>query len=115
MSVSMLTACVQGAADRSATTAQDSSASETRSSAPAQGLRLIVQFSTPAPAQDEALLQSLQSQTLARVRYLTSLSNDTHVYLFQPAPGQTQAQLLQRLGKMPSVVRTEIDFKTKPN
>lgn len=112
-SVSILAACVQGAVDSSATTAQGHRTSETHSSAPAQGLRLIVQFSAPAPVQDEALLQSLQDQTLARVRYLSSLSNDTHVYLFQPAPGQTQAQLLQRLGAMPSVVRTEIDLKTK--
>lgn len=78
-------------------------------------LRVIVQFSPSTPMQEEALLQSLQAQTQAKVRFITAVSEDTHVYLFQPASGQTQAQLLQRLGAMPSVLRAEIDLKAKPH
>lgn len=113
--VCALAACAQGGVDRPTTSAQSQRASDSLTTTPTPPLRVIVQFSPPTPMQDEALLQSLQAQTQAKVRFITAMSKDTHVYLFQPASGQTQAQLLQRLGAMPSVLRAELDLKAKPH
>lgn len=82
--------------------------------APAASLapvRIILQFKSPTAYQSDAVLHTLQTQTQAQVRYITSVSRDTHVYHFQPAAGHTYAQLLERLSSLPMVARVEIDQK----
>ena len=49
----------------------------------------------------------------ARVRYLSAVSGDTHVYSVQLPPDQSAAPVLQRLGSLPTVTRVELDPKAK--
>ena len=76
-------------------------------------VRVILQFNRPTDYQSEPWLNTLQAQTQAQVHYIAAVSNDTHVYRFQPAAGDTYAQLLQRLSALPEVLRVELDQKVK--
>ncbi len=77
----------------------------------ASPLRVILQFNKSGPYSDPAFLKELQTQSHAQVRYITAVSGDTHVYSIQPDAGQSQALVLQRLGRMPIVIHVEVDQK----
>lgn len=73
-------------------------------------LRIIVSFRDTVDFRSEAVLQMLQKHTQARrVAFVSSVHDNTHVYLFDAAHGQTQAQLLQALQKLPLIRYAEID------
>jgi hypothetical protein len=74
-----------------------------------------VQFKGLLAFQDDAFLKRIQTQTQARAHYITAVFEDTHVYSFQPAMGQSYAQLLKRLRAMPEVARVEMDHKATAN
>lgn len=74
-------------------------------------VRVIVQFKQPGAFSDDAFLKSLEQQVQAPVRYLTSVSPDTHVYGVQLPADQAPTAALQRLGALPSVARVELDDK----
>ncbi|MHB1248146.1 MAG: hypothetical protein ACYCZL_01855 [Polaromonas sp.] len=80
-----------------------------------QSLRVIVKFRQTVPYRDDAFLQSIALQIQARVAYLGSVSPDTHVYRIEPQPGQSQADILQRLSEIPSVLRVETDTVARPS
>jgi hypothetical protein len=78
-------------------------------------IRVILQFrSTTTAFASAAFLQQLKAQTGAPVRYLASVSNDTHVYSFAPTPGQTDAQIVEQLRSMPALSRVSLDQKVRP-
>jgi hypothetical protein len=72
-------------------------------------LRVIVQFNQPVAFDDPAFLKTLQDQAQAKVRYLSAISGDTHVYSLQLPADQSAAPALQRLATLPSVTRVELD------
>lgn len=76
-------------------------------------VRVIVQFKQPGAFSDDAFLKSLEQQVQAPVRYLTSVSPDTHVYGVQLPADQAPTAALQRLGALPSVARVELDDKAR--
>ncbi len=80
-----------------------------------QALRVIVKFRQTVPYRDDAFLQSIALQIQARIAYLGSVSPDTHVYRIEPLPGQSQADILQRLSEIPSVLRVETDTVARPS
>lgn len=83
--------------------------------APLGPIRVILRLrSTTTAFASVAFLQQLQAQTGAPVHYLASVSNDTHVYSFAPTPGQTYAQIVERLRNMPAVSRVSLDQKLPP-
>lgn len=80
-----------------------------------QALRVIVTFRWEAPYRDAAFLQAMARQTQARIAYISSVSLDTHVYRVEPRLGQSQADLLQSLSGIPSVLRVEVDAVARPS
>lgn len=80
-----------------------------------QALRVIVKFRQTVPYRDAAFLQGIAQQIHARITYISSVSLDTHVYLIEPQPGQSQAELLRRLSDLPSVLRVEADAVAQPS
>lgn len=80
-----------------------------------QALRVIVKFGQPVPFRDADFLHSIALQIHARVAYLGSVSLDTHVYRIEPQPGQSQADILQRLSEIPSVLHVETDTVARPS
>ena len=111
--VSCLLACAQSVPGNSPGSAVNTNTPA--SMVPLPAVRVVVQFNPPVAFQSAYFLQKLQVQTQAQVRYLGGVSQDTHVYNFQPLAGQTYAQLLQRLSAMPEVARVELDQKAKAN
>jgi hypothetical protein len=76
-------------------------------------LRVIVQFNQPVAFKDPAFLKTVQDHAQARVRYITAVSGDTHVYSVQLPAEQNAAPVLQRLATLPNVTRVELDQKVK--
>lgn len=107
-----LTACTQGAhsvAPSSASSGQNTGLAQ------AAPIRVILQLrSSSAAFASTAFLQQLQTQTGASVHYIVSVSNDTHVYSFAPAPGQNYAQIAAKLYNMPVVSQVTLDQKMPP-
>ena len=78
-----------------------------------QPVRVIVKFSRAVQYRSDVFLQDMQERTKARVSYLSSVSQDTHVYQLEPQAGQSAAETLQRLGALPFVLRVEMDIRVK--
>jgi hypothetical protein len=110
-----LTACAQDASTASHASKQTDKTNALPQSAPLEPIRVILQLrSSSTDFASAAFLQQLQAQTEAPVHYLASVSNDTHVYSFAPAPGQTYAQIVERLRSLPAVARVSLDQKISP-
>lgn len=111
-----LAACAQHVNDPSSATSVGSGTSAEKAAIAAQlpAARVIVQFKQTVAFQSPELLQRLQDHTQSQVGYIASVSNETHVYRFQPMPGQTLEHILLNLKAMPEVVRVELDKKIKP-
>ncbi len=117
VSVCVLTACAKGAPEWAAQVPPPPDVTE-QIDAPSKPsglatLRVIVQFNQPVAFKDPAFLKTLQDHAQARVRYLSAVSGDTHVYSVQLPPDQSAAPVLQRLGSLPTVTRVELDPKAK--
>lgn len=78
-----------------------------------QPVRVIVKFSEAVQYRNDVFLQDMQERIKARVSYLSSVSQDTHVYQLEPRAGQSATETLQRLGTLPFVLRVEMDAKVK--
>lgn len=78
-------------------------------------LRVIVQFKENVAYADPTFVNTLQTQARMQVKYISSVSADTHVYSLQLPANQEPGVALQRLGALPSVARVEIDEKVKAN
>lgn len=76
---------------------------------PTQAARVIVEFKQAVPYRSEAFVAALGQAAQARLAYVASVSDDTHVYQVTPLAGQTLASALGRLNAQASVKRTEID------
>lgn len=76
-------------------------------------LRVMVQFKESVAGDDANVLQVLQAQSGGPLRFLSSVSTDTHVYSLQLAANQDVAQALQRLATAPGVKRVERDQNVK--
>jgi hypothetical protein len=74
---------------------------------------VIVKFRQAVPVQSAAFLQGLQEQTGSQVHYIVSSSDTTHVFTFQPALGQSYAQLMANITALPQVERAELDEKAR--
>ena len=72
-------------------------------------LRVIIQFRGTGTGREPALLAGLSRQAQAPVRYVASVSPDTHVYRVEPAAGQRTDEVLARLRAMPGVAFAELD------
>ncbi|GEM_PF-4839178 len=81
----------------------------------AQTLRVIVKFRRTMPFLDAAFLQDMAQQIHARITYISSVAPDTQVYQIEPEPGQSRADILQRLANLPSVLWVEPDAVAKPS
>ena len=79
-----------------------------------KAVRAIVKFRQIVAYRDPAFVQSLSQQTQARVSYVSSISEDTHVYLIEPLGMHDTAGALRRLGSLPSVLWVELDRKVTP-
>ena len=79
-----------------------------------KAVRAIVKFRQIVAYRDPVFVQSLSQQTQARVSYVSSISEDTHVYLIEPLGMDDSVGALARLGKSPSVLSVELDRKAKP-
>ncbi len=79
-----------------------------------QPLRIVVRFRTAVPYQDAAYLQGLGQQVRAELRYVASVSPDTHVYLLQAQAGQASTDILKRLASQPAVLWVEPDRRASP-
>ncbi len=84
----------------------DPSATET-------SLRVIIQFKESVAGDDANVILSLQANSTGQVRFLSTVSSDTHVYSLSLAPGQDVAQALFRLAAAPGVKRVERDQAIK--
>ena len=78
-----------------------------------QPVRVIVKFSQAVQYRSDVFLQDMQERIKARVSYLSSVSQDTHVYQLEPQAGQSAAETLRRLGALPFVLRVEMDARVK--
>lgn len=79
-----------------------------------KAVRAIVKFRQIVAYRDPAFVQSLSQQTQARVSYVSSISEDTHVYLIEPLGMHDTVGALTRLGRLPSVLWVELDRKVTP-
>lgn len=82
--------------------------------AEAQPLRVIVRFRTAVPYRDATYLRDMGQQVQAELRYVASVSPDTHVYLLQAQPGLGSADTLKRLASQPAVLWVERDRLATP-
>lgn len=87
----------------------------TVASATEQPVRVIVKFSTTVAYRDPAFLQDLARQIQARLSYVASVSERTHVYLLVPLPGQPMADAITRLMHLPTVESVERDAIATPS
>ncbi len=78
-------------------------------------MRVIVKFRQTVPYRDAAFLQDIAQHIHGRIAYISSVSLDTHVYQVEPQPGQSQADILQSLAAIPSVLRVEADAMAQPS
>ena len=76
-----------------------------------KAVRAIVKFRQIVAYRDPAFVQSLSQQTQARISYVSSISEDTHVYLIEPLGTRDTAGVLTQLGKLPNVMWVELDKK----
>ena len=107
-----LTACAQDVDTAHTAPVQTGNSTGLAQTAQLGPIRVILQLrSTSTAFASAAFLQQLQAQTGAPVHYLASVSNDTHVYSIAPKPGQTYAQIVERLRNMPAVSRVSLDQK----
>jgi hypothetical protein len=115
--VCVLTACAKGATEWAANVPPPPNMAELADKAASPSglatLRVIVQFNQPVAFSDPVFLKTLQDHAQARVRYITAVSGDTHVYSVQLPADQSVPPVLQRLGTLPSVTRVELDPKAK--
>ena len=79
-----------------------------------KAVRAIVKFRQIVAYRDPVFVQSLSQQTQARVSYVSSISEDTHVYLIEPLGMDDSVGALARLGKSPGVLSVELDRKATP-
>ena len=109
-----LSACSQAtlAADPLHPAQSRSSVSENPSRS--QSLRVIVKFRKPVPYRELAFLQGMGEKIHAPVRYVSSVSPDTHVYQIDTQPGQSSVDILTLLGNVPEVLLVEADAVAKP-
>ena len=111
-----LVACAQATYDWSADTLPPPNLVDVtgrESPGSAAPVRVIVQFHTPIAGDDAPTMQALQAQAQSQMRYLSSVSTDTHVYSLQLPPSQDPARALQRLAAHPAVKRVERDLAVK--
>ena len=80
----------------------------------AKPMRVIVKFRQTVPYRDAVFLHDIAQHIHGRITYLSSVSLDTHVYQIVPEPGQSQADILQNLGVISSVLRVEADAMAQP-
>lgn len=80
-----------------------------------RSLRVIVQFKTGVAFNSESLLKELSQQAGASVRYMASVSQDTHVYAIQVHPYQEPNSVLSSLSALPAVARVEQDNLVQKN
>lgn len=81
---------------------------------PRQAWRVIVQFRPGVAYRDSAFLQAMGEKVQARIVYLASVSDDTHVYRIEPRAGLSEAEMVRRLAGLPSVRHAEIDARVRP-
>lgn len=74
-----------------------------------QALRLIVKFRQAVPYRDKTFLQDIGLKINAHITYLSSVSEDTHVYQAIPQRGQSSADILRSLSGIPLVLQVEAD------
>ena len=79
-----------------------------------KAVRAIVKFRQIVAYRDPAFVQSLSQQIQARVSYVSSISEDTHVYLIEPLAVHDTAGAFRRLGSVPTVLWVELDRKVTP-
>lgn len=72
-------------------------------------VRVIVKFRRAVPYRDPAFLQDITQQIQARLSYVASVSEDTHVYLLEPLAGHNSAEALKRLANLSTVLSVELD------
>lgn len=82
--------------------------------APRQALRVIVRFRPGAPYRDGAFLQAMGQKVQARITYLASVSDDTHVYRIEPGTGLGEAEMVRRLADLPPVLCAEPEARVRP-
>jgi hypothetical protein len=78
-------------------------------------LRVIVQFKGAAAPNSERLLKELSRQAQAPVRYMASVSPDTHVYAIELRQNQDPRSVLESLSSLSGVARVEEDGVVKIN
>lgn len=76
-------------------------------------LRVIVQFNQPVAFREPAFVHTLEQQAQARMRYLTPVSGDTHVYSMELPADQDATPALARLSALPNVTRVELDQRVR--
>lgn len=110
-----LTACSPAATAPATTSMQGSPPPAPTKPADAQALRVVVKFRRAVPFLDAAFLRDMGRQIRARVAYISSVAPDIHAYRIEPEPGQSHADILQRLAGLPSVLRVEADAVARPS
>lgn len=78
-------------------------------------LRVIVQFMRAVDYNSERFLKDLSRQAKAPVRYIASVSQDTHVYAIELHPDQGSQGVLKSLSALPGVARVEEDGVVRIN
>ncbi len=76
-------------------------------------LRVIVQFNQPVAFRDAGFVRTLEQQAQARMRYLTAVSGDTHVYSMELPADQNATPAIARLSALPNVTRVELDQRVR--
>ncbi len=76
-------------------------------------LRVIVQFNQPVAFREPAFVHTLEQQAQARMRYLTAVSGDTHVYSMELPADQNATPAIARLSALPNVTRVELDQRVR--
>lgn len=79
-----------------------------------QSLRVIVTFRQTVPHHELTYLEGLGKKIHASVRYISSVSPDTHVYRVDTQPGQNSTDILKLLGDVPEVLSVEADAVIQP-
>jgi len=109
-SVFVMLACAQGTTSALTAISPDPA---TGSQTAGQSVRVTVQFRQPVQYNSDSLLHDMEVRTRAQVRYIASVSENTHIYSIFPMAGTSKQEVLQRLRSMPQIAWAEIDSKAQ--
>lgn len=104
--LAMLSACAQDTSY--------SPSAKSQSLAPLPAIRVIIQFQRGTVLDQAAFVGMLRARTQATGVYMTSVSNDTHVFALSPPLGESYGQMLLKVADLPQVARVEADQKASP-